>query len=223
MRLASFLLLTMVSAPGAFAGLLYDNTAIPTPDTLVFSVGPFDAIGDQIHLVSAGIGQTAQVEFYNAGGLGTFDAILRLYALGAPVGAPFGGDFTQTGIVSLGNDVIGVAFNLGGLALPADLIFLVSLARVDAGMDLGLDFYEPPGTGSSDNSFLIAHSGGFAQFATTDENLYFQITGEITGAETPEPATWLMWSGALSAMVLLRRSPRFLPAVISSRPRPTRV
>jgi hypothetical protein len=155
-------MLSLALAPGAVAGLLYDNTTNDTGDTLLFSSGPYSGIGDQIHLVAASDDSaSALLQLFNAGGPGTFDIELRFYQVGAPVGAQIGGAFTLTGIASTGLDAINLQFALGGLHVPQDLIFVASVANATSGMDLGLDLFEPPGTGSSDNTFLIVDSGGF--------------------------------------------------------------
>src|ERR1035438_1199991 len=176
------LLLALSSAPGAFAGLLYDNTTTDTGDTLLYSAGGYTGIGDQIHLIAPGNAVSALLQLYNAGAAGTFDAELRFYQVGAPVGAQVGGAFTVTGVTSTGGDIINLEFALGGLALPQDVIFIASVNPSSSDMDLGLNLFEPPTVGSSDNTFLIALDGtGFFQAATADENVYFQV------AESEEP------------------------------------
>src|SRR3954447_20874344 len=107
MKLSSLLvtLLALTAAPGAFAGLLYDNTAIDTLHTLIYSVGPYTGIGDQIQLTAPGNAVTALLQLYNAGGPGNFDAELRFYETGGPVGAQLGGVFTLPGVFSTGGDI----------------------------------------------------------------------------------------------------------------------
>jgi len=193
-------LLALFSAPGAIAGLLYDNTTTDTLDTVFFSSGPYTGLGDQIHLVESSPGaETAMLQMYNAGSAGTFDAELRLYQVGAPVGPEIGGTFTVSGVVSFGADVITMHFDLGGLAVPQDLIFVASVTNLSAGMDLGVNMFEPPTVGSSDNSFMIVDNGGFSTAGTANENVYFQLS------DVPEPGTLALLGAGLVAGMWKRR------------------
>ncbi|MES1258665.1 MAG: PEP-CTERM sorting domain-containing protein [Acidobacteriota bacterium] len=193
--------------------LLYDNSTTDTLDTILYSTGPYTALGDQIHLVSAGIATQAKVQLYNNGQAGVFDAELDFFSAGSPVGSPFG-TFHVAGIASAGSDVIDVTFALGaGLAVPQDLVFTVSVSNWSANMDLGLNMFEPPAAGTSDPSFLIAAVSGtsFSQLRTNGENVYFQLSGSTGVAAAPEPGTsallgigllawrFRVWSGRRSA------------------------
>ena len=196
--LISAALLTLGFVPIARGDIiLYDNTANPTPDTVLFSVGPYTAIGDQLHLVSAGTANQAAVEFYNNGGAGTFDAELDFFAVGSPVGTELGSFFYPTAISSTGGDVLDLTFNLaGGLTVSQDVIFLVSISNVNSNdpgnpMDLGLDMYEAPTVGTSDNTFMVVASAGpvYSQIGTNMENVYFQLSGTPTLTTTPEASS----------------------------------
>jgi hypothetical protein len=200
-------LLALAGASGAFAGLLYDNTTTPTPDTVLYSAGAYTGIGDQIHLAAPGDAAMALLQFFNAGGAGTFDAELRFYQVGAPVGAQVGGAFALTGVTSTGGDTVNLQFALGGLALPQDVIFVASVINATDGMDLGLNLFEPPGAGSSDNTFLIvADSTGFSQASLpAAENVYFQLSDSAA----PEPSTSSLLAAGLAAAALwLKRRPQ---------------
>jgi len=195
-------LLALSSASGAFAGLLYDNTTVDQSHTLIYSTGPYTGIGDQIHLVAAGNAVSALLQMYNNGGAGTFDAELRFYQVDAPVGAQVGGTFTSAGLTSTGADIINMGFALGGLALPQDVIFVATVTNATDGMDLGLNLFEPPAPGSSDNTFLIvADNTGFSQAASANENVYFQLSDSAV----PEPATFSLFGAGLAAAGLWRR------------------
>ena len=195
-------LLALSSASGAFAGLLYDNTTVDQSHTLIYSTGPYTGIGDQIHLVAAGNAVSALLQMYNNGGAGTFDAELRFYQVGAPVGAQVGGTFTRFNVASAGGDVIDLQFALGGLAMPQDVIFVTTVINFTDGMDLGLNLFEPPALGSSDNTFLIvADNTGFSQAASANENVYFQLSDSAV----PEPATFSLFGAGLAAAGLWRR------------------
>jgi hypothetical protein len=183
--------------------LLYDNTTTDTFNTVFYSSG-YDALGDQIQLVSPGIANGASVEFYNQGGAGTFDAELSLYNLGSPVGSLIGSS-TVTGISTVGSDVIDVNFDLSSVTVPQDLVFAVSLNNVSQGVDPGLDLFEPPAVGSSDPTFMIASSGaGFFELpapASETTDLYFQLVGDA-GEISPEPSTMgLIGMGLIAAVI----------------------
>ncbi len=175
------------------AALLYDNTTTETFDTLVFSTGAYDSIGDQIHLATAGNAAFARVQLFNAGTAGTFDTILRFAAVGTPVGSQIGGNFVLPGVVSTGGDVIDLTFNLGGLALPIDVIFLVSIANPTAGTDLGVNLFRSPTVGSSDPNFILVDLGGFGQALTDNEDVYFQLSD----TSVPEPSSLALIGSAL--------------------------
>ena len=168
--------------------LLYNNTTSDTGDTVLYSAGPYSALGDQIQLVSAGTANQAEMELYNNGVAGTFDAELDLFAAGSPVGAQLG-SFDLTGIASVGSDVLDLTFNLGGVTVPQNLVFTVTINKASPNMDLGLDMFEPPTVGSSDNSFMIAATGGttFFQIGTNSENVYFLLSGQAQSNNSAAP------------------------------------
>ena len=183
-------LILLGAQPATCAILLYDNTQTSTPDTILYSIGPYAVLGDQIELVSSGTATQAAVELFNAGGAGTFDLELDFYAIGSPVGAHLGSS-TLSGVTSSGSDVLDLTFALGaGIALPQDVIFTLSVSNMSAGLDLGLDFFEPPAVGSSDNSFMIASTDGttFYHLLTNSENVYFTLSGNGSSM-VPEPSS----------------------------------
>jgi hypothetical protein len=199
MRMA---LLILACAHGARAGttLLYDNTTTDTGDTILYSVGPYTALGDQLSLISQGLATQAKVQMYNNGNAGTFDAELDFFQLGGPVGSQLG-SFDLTGLASVGSDVINLTFNLGSsFNVPQDMIFMVSVSNQSPGMDLGLDMFEPPAVGSSDNTYMIAESGGvYSQLPTSNENVYFQLSATAIAA-APEPSSLALLLTCLPAM-----------------------
>ena len=187
--------------PAAHAGILYDNTAFDTFLSVSYNGGSYSGIGDQIHLVSAGNAATALLQFYNESDAGSFGVELRFYDVGAPVGAQIGGVYSVGGIATAGGDVIDVQIPLAGLALPQDVIFVATITGVSAGVNLWINLFEPPGAGSSDNSYLIVQGdSGFDTAGTIDANVYFQLSD----APAPEPGTcWMLGLGA--GLLALRR------------------
>jgi hypothetical protein len=190
-------LLMLTTASGAWASLLYDNTSTDTGYTVLYSIGPYTALGDQIQLDSAGVATQAEVELFNNGSAGTFDAELNFFDVGSPVGS-FIGSSDLTDISSVGGDVLDLSFDLGGgLAVPQDLIFTVTVSNASAGLDLGVDMFEPPTVGSSDNSFMIVESDGiYYTFDTNSENVYFQLSGTESVA-APEASSCALLGNAL--------------------------
>ena len=180
-------------APEVRASLIYDDTTTDTGDSVFFSLGPYAGLGDQIQLSSAGAAGQAAIEMFNQGGAGTFDAQLTLSNVGSPVGSTLG-IYNLTNISTTGGDVLDMSFNLGGVSLPQNVVFTVSVSNVSDGVDLGVDMFEPPAVGSSDNSFMIVNTGGvYSALATNSENVYFQLTA----APAPEPASVALFATGL--------------------------
>ncbi len=196
-------LICMVSAQ-AFGGIIYSNTTTDTLDTLAYTANGYTQIGDQVLLAGTDrLATLATVQFFNLGSAGTFDATLRLFNAGAPVGTQIGSDFVLTGIAAPSNDIFNVAFSLPNLLVPDNLIFTVSMGSSSEGVQIiGLDMFEPPTIGSSDNTFAIVNNGtNFIQTGTPTENVFF----ELQATSVPEPATAGIAGSALLALVLLRR------------------
>lgn len=180
--------------------ILYDNTTTDTGDTVLYSIGPYTALGDQIHLSFPGLASQAEVQMFNNGNAGAFDAELDFFEAGAPVGSQIGSS-TLTGISSVGADVIDMTFDLSTMPnVPQDIIFTVSIANSTPGMDLGVDMFDPPAVGSSDNTFMIAGTGGaYSELPVSGENVYFQLSG-TTSVSAPEPSTLALLVAYVPAM-----------------------
>ena len=163
-----------------------------------------------MHLISTGVATQASVEMFNNGAAGTFDAELALFLVGSSPASPVGaslGTFNVTGISSAGGDVIDFNFTMGaGIAVPQDLIFTLSVSNLSPNMDLGVDMFEPPTVGSSDNSFMIAATStlSYIQLGTVSENVYFQLMGQADFA-VPEPSSAALLLAGLVMTVLAAR------------------
>jgi len=200
-------LLMLGWASAARAEILYNNTTTDTGDTFFYFNGSYTALGDQIQLASAGTALQAQVEMFNGGDAGTFDAELAFFSVGTPVGALLG-SFDLTGISSVGLDVIDMTFNLGaGLVVPQNVIFTVTVSNMsNSNMILGVDMFEPPTVGSSDPTFMIDESGGvYSQLGTVDEDVYFQLSG-TANASVPEASSVVLLGIGLVGLGLAQRS-----------------
>lgn len=210
-----FLLLTTLLPP-LHAALIYDNSASDSGDTIFFSTGPYTGIGDQVTMGGTDRrSTTASVQFYNAGSAGTFDATLRFYGIGVPIGAPLFVDFLVAGINAPELDIFTVSFDTGSVIVPEEFVFLVSVSNVASGLDLGLNLYRAPvTTGDSSTSFVIVKTSSFSQLAAgTDSNLFFQLqaedvpslTGSAPQAEVPEPSSVLLSALGIVSLAGIRR------------------
>lgn len=184
-RIALYFSLVLSILPANLAAtILYSNTTTFLGQTIPLS----GLIGDQVTLLSAGTGTTATIRLVNTGGAATFDADLLLYTLQSPAEMVF----TSTNII-VGNGAIAPAFvdinfNLGGVALPQEILFLVAVNPVSGSPSFSLPLFNPPTIGSSDNSFYLTGGGrgGPTEVTATPGNIFFQLVGD---SEVPEPAT----------------------------------
>jgi hypothetical protein len=205
--------LTILCSVGALATTVYSNTTTDTFDTVFFSAGPYSGLGDQVLLAPGDrLATDATVQFFNNGLTGTFDAILRLYQVGSPVGAQIGTDFITTGISASNLGVFNVVFNTAGTLVPDALVFMVFLTNVSGGVDVGLNMFEPPTIGSSNNTFLVANTGSFAQLSTPNENVFFELNASV-----PEPGAFGTVGGGMIAVFLAFRRRSGRPASRTAR------
>ncbi|HEY3744274.1 MAG TPA: hypothetical protein VGL53_30735 [Bryobacteraceae bacterium] len=200
----SILVLALSAAVACSADVIYSN-ADPASDqqTSVFYSTGYTQLGDQIHMTSAGTLTSVDAQFFNVGSDATFDAVLSFYQVGSPVGAQIGGSFLATNAFIAGGTSQTVTFsNLGGILIPADVIVTLAVENVSAGGDIGVNFFDPPTVGTSDDTFFIANDGtGLAQASTNldIDNIYLVAN---SGAAVPEPAT--AGAVALCLAVLVR-------------------
>jgi hypothetical protein len=200
--------LAFASVSGAAAGTVYENTVTDTLNTVFYSTGPYAQIGDQVTLGGVDRDLTgASAQFFNNGVAGTFSAILRFWNTGTPVGAQIGGDYQVDGLAINAASVLTVPFSLPNLAVPDSLIVTVAILNTSAGMDLGLDLFDPPVVGSSDNSALIINNGSF-QTASAPAglgNLYLGLDA-VTSDTAPEPSTGAMLAVVAFLAIIARRA-----------------
>jgi len=198
-----FLALTAVAAQAA---TLYDNTTTDQQFSVFYSNG-YTQIGDQIQLSSSGLLGSAETQFYNLGADATFDATLTFYEAGSPLGNPIGSPFTVTGISITSLTSQTVAFQLGGLSAPADLVVMLSVQNVSAGGEVGLNFFSPPTVGSSDATFfLIDGESGVTQTSTflDIDDLHLRIE-DVPPTGVPEPSTMGLTGGMLLVLAYSQR------------------
>lgn len=205
-----FLALSGMLGVSALGGpIIYNNTTTDSGDTLAYAANGYTQLGDQITLAGVPRNATqATIQFFSDGGAGTFNATLRFFNVGSPVGTQIGSDFLLSGLSAPAGDIVNVTFLLGGLLLPDNVIFTAQVGTFSSGVDiLGVDMFAPPGSvGSSDGTFAIAFNG--SSFVTTNttggsvplENVYFDLQ-----ATTPEPATIGIVGLGLLALILNRR------------------
>jgi hypothetical protein len=204
------LALALSSAGSSWAGIVYNNTTTDTLFTYSYSVGPFSQIGDSITL--GGTDRTltsAAIQFFNGSDLGgTFSATLSFWNVGSPVGSQLGSSYVLNGLSINGLGVLTVNFGTLNLTVPDNIIFTVGISNVTAGIDLGLNAFQPPTVGSSNSSQFITGvtSGLVTNFSTGttnpgEGNLYLQLDA----TSIPEPSTITMSAGAAALALLAAR------------------
>ena len=209
LAISSLLLAAASTLPAA--AVVYQNTTTDTGNAFQFGANPFTQIGDQIALAGTDrVAVSSFVQLFNDGNAGTVDVILRLFQVGLPVGAQIGSDFVRTGVAAPAlsdpsGGVFNVSFNLPGVLVPDNLVFTVEVTNPSAGVDIfGVDMFEPPTVGSSDNTFAIGYDGtNFVQQGTPNQNVFFELD-----ATAPEPATFGCSFVAFFVAFLLNRHVR---------------
>ena len=196
----------IASASSTFAATIYDNTTTDTLQTYVYSAGAYTQIGDSITL--GGTARTltdASVQFFNLATAGTFSATLRFFNPAAPVGTQIGSSYLASGLSINSQDILTVTFSGLNLLVPNNLVFTVAISNVTGGADLGLNAFEPPLTGSSNNAQIITSTDNVNFLAEStiagQGNLYLQLNA----SDVPEPATITLAGGAIMALLILRK------------------
>ena len=201
-------ILVLASAGIAQASVVYNNTATDTLQSYLYSAGAYSQIGDTITL--GGTDRTltdATVQFFNLSeSAGTFSASLRFWNTGAPVGSQIGSTFTVNSQAISSFGIANVTFAGLNLVVPNSLVFTVSVANFGF-TDLGLNAFEPPSVGSSDNAQIITRDAStFSATATTagQGNLYLLLNA-TTVSTVPEPSTLGLSGVAVIGLLAARR------------------
>lgn len=198
----------LLCSPHASAATVYDNTSTDTLNTYIYSALGAQQIGDVVTLAGTERLLTdVSVQFFNLSTTaGSFDATLRFYdsTVPVPVGAQIGASYTSTAIAIGGLDIRTVTFTGLNLVVPDSIVFTVQVLNAGT-LDLGLNAFEPPTLGSSDNATLVWGNPGSLAVGLAGAgtgNLYFQANA----VPVPEPST--LWMGALGVLALLHRTRR---------------
>jgi len=202
MRNPTILLLAILfSGPAPASTIaLYDNTHSPAADTnndLTYSAGGYDGIGDAITLTVSGVATSARIQLYNEGTAGTFDALLLFYNAGSPVGTPIG-SYSLTDIPAGENAYVDVVFDGLNLTVPLDLVYILQVANLSSGLDLGAELYSGTAVGTNRADSALVQVGSSIGAVSTGGygNPAFELTSETESA-VPEPSTWLATGTAL--------------------------
>ena len=190
----------LICALPAWGATIYQNTTTDTGLTAVYSALGVSEIGDRI-LLTAGNSSEISVQFYNlTNSIGTFDILLRVL----DAGLTELGTFSASGMPAFAASITTVSFSTFGLPVPNEVIIMVSISNQSAGIDLGLNLFDPPTIGSSLNTELWVNDGTVHSVATGigEGNLYLQVDVDAV----PEPSTLaLMVTGTLVMLGLRRR------------------
>ncbi len=124
LKIYAYLLVVLCLVTGVCrAAPIYDNTSVDTLSSVMFSTG-YVQLGDQVQLAAPSQLASLETQFFNLGDETFFDATLRFYTTGTL--AQIGSSFTVTGLLIGAFESLNVAFSdLGGLAVPADVIAMV--------------------------------------------------------------------------------------------------
>ena len=203
----ALLALALAGFAPAHAATIYQNTTQDTLLTYFYSTG-ITQLGDSITLGGVDrLADSASIQVYNSGSAGTFDVTLRFFNTGSPVGSQIGSSYLRSGVAIGSQGILTVNFPNLNLVLPDNLVFAVALSGASQGTNIGLNAFDPPTIGSSDNGNLIADLGsGFTTGATAPGtgNLYFQVNA----ASVPEPASISLAGAGLILAALASRKRR---------------
>ena len=185
----------LAGAGSSFAGTIYNNSTNDTLITYFYSAGPYSQIGDSIAL--GGTDRTltdAMVQFFNNGSAGTFTATLSFWNVG---GSQIGSSYVLNGLSMNQFGILNVTFSSLNLLVPNNLIFTVAVSNLSNNtLDIGLNAFEPPSVGSSDNAQIITRIGSEAfaigSTAAGEGNLFLKLAATTV----PEPSTIAMAGGA---------------------------
>ena len=105
-----------------------------------------------------------------------------------------------TGISAPEATSVDVTFSFPSLLIPGTIGIAISLANVTGGADLGLNLFDSPDIGSSDNLMALANFGSGLAIASFDPgNLYLIIETQQL-SEVPEPSTLGLLGAGMAAL-----------------------
>ena len=196
--LSLLILLAGLSQPASGVTIAYRNNTFDTGNSMVFSVEGATELGDLVTLDPFGNSLLTQVtvQFFNLGTTGTFDAVIRIVdASLMEIGL-----VTLTGISAPEATSVDVTFSFPSLLIPGTIGIAISLANVTGGADLGLNLFDSPDIGSSDNLMALANFGSGLAIASFDPgNLYLIIETQQL-SEVPEPSTLGLLGAGMAAL-----------------------
>lgn len=195
-KLIVLLSLALWIPAASFAATVYNNTTTDTFLTYFGDVNNATEVGDTVTLEgSERLLQTATVQFYNLGTLGSFDALLRFYDGTSQIGGPF----TISDIAIDEGGTLDVTFSNLNLLVPSTLGFTIEVTNQLRGASVGLNAFKDGTIGTSDAAAILFRSGGVLQSGATGDgegNLYLILTAENATSDVPEPSTIALTAGA---------------------------
>lgn len=196
MKLHSLLLLFVLPVS---ADQVYSNVTTNTGFVDLFTINGITEAGDQIALDGAGPSWTltsALAALYNnSANSGTADITLRI--------RDFSGN--TLGSVVTTSTLFNVPFaanaqtllNFNGLTgtVNRDLVWTLLVIGGGAGLDLGLEVFTPPTTGTSDDTYAFWNTGsGLAPYSSGfgGDDYFFRLEATPQTSVVPEPGTWAL-------------------------------
>lgn len=205
-----------LAAPLTAQETVYDNSTTDTFLTYFYGDLETTRLGDVVQLGGTNrLLSDASVQFFNGSSVtGSFRAQLQLFAFDVAEGTVGPLLHTATsGEVSIGDgdDAIRTVHFTGlNVLVPDVLAFMVGIFDATAGLDLGLNVFEPPTIGSSDNARLLLDDdeGDPVVGVTTpgEGNLFFVANARALPVVVPEPANVvLLGTGVLMLAYVAHR------------------